>query len=90
MMPVPIHHQAHIPPPSYQHAQAKAGKALHINALALVTHLHLLTFCHLAVRLAHRRCPPPLPKGPGGAPRRKLAACYTPQNTLETLLSRYE
>jgi len=31
--------------------------------------LHLLTLCHLAVHLAHRRCPPPLPKGPGGAPR---------------------
>jgi len=70
MMPVPRNHQAPVPPPSYQRAQAKAGKALHINALALVTHLHLLTLCHLAVRLAHRRCPPPLPKGPGGAPRR--------------------
>jgi hypothetical protein len=38
---------------------------LQINALALVTSLHLLTLCRLAVRLAHRRCPPPLPKGPG-------------------------
>ncbi len=66
MMPVPINHQAPIPPPSYQRAQAKA---LHITALMLVTHLHLLTLCRLAVRLAHRRCPPPLPKGPGGAPR---------------------
>jgi hypothetical protein len=67
MMPVPMTHQAPIPPPSYQRAQAKA---LHINALRLVTHLHLLTLCRLAVRLAHQRCPPPLPKGPGGAPRR--------------------
>src|SRR5581483_9117920 len=25
--------------------------------------------CRLAVRLAHRRCPPPLPASPGGAPR---------------------
>ncbi len=25
--------------------------------------------CRLAVRLAHRRCPPPLPTGPGGSPR---------------------
>jgi hypothetical protein len=25
--------------------------------------------CRLAVRLAHHRCPPPLPTGPGGAPR---------------------
>jgi hypothetical protein len=31
--------------------------------------LHLLTLCRLAVRLAHRRCPPPLPAGKGGAPR---------------------
>src|SRR6266576_2293275 len=35
----------------------------------LVTKLHLLALCRLAVRLAHRRCPPPLPKGSGGAPR---------------------
>jgi hypothetical protein len=31
--------------------------------------LHLLTLCRLAVRLAHHRCPLPLPAGPGGAPR---------------------
>jgi len=31
--------------------------------------LHLLSLCRLAVGLAHRRCPPPLPAGPGGAPR---------------------
>jgi hypothetical protein len=31
--------------------------------------LHLLILCRLAVRLAHRHCPPPLPAGPGGAPR---------------------
>ena len=34
-----------------------------------MTTLHLLDLCRHAVRLAHRRCPPPLPKGPGGAPR---------------------
>ena len=66
-MPVPMNNQAPVPPPSYQRAQ---GKALHINALTLVTSLHLLTLCSFAVRIAHRRCPPPLPKGPGGAPRR--------------------
>jgi hypothetical protein len=49
--------------------QAKQGPDLHINALMLVSTLHLLTLCRLAVRLAHRRCPPPLPAGPGGAPR---------------------
>jgi hypothetical protein len=70
MMPVPMNHQAPVPPPSYQRAQAKHKKALHIDALTLVTRLHLLTLCRLAVRLAHYRCPPPLPKGPGGAPRR--------------------
>jgi hypothetical protein len=42
---------------------------LHIDALKLVTTLHLLTLCRLAVRVAHHRCPPPLPAGPGGAPR---------------------
>jgi transposase len=31
--------------------------------------LHLLALCCLAVRLAQRCCPPPLPSGPGGAPR---------------------
>jgi len=70
MMPVPIHHQAPVPPPSYQRAQAKAGKALHIDAVTLITRLHLFMLCHLAVRLAHRKWPPPEPVGPGGAPRR--------------------
>ncbi len=69
-MPVPMDHQAPIPPPAYHRRQAKQGKALHIDALTLVTTLHLLTLCRLAVRLAHHRCPPPLPQGPGGAPRR--------------------
>src|SRR5438046_1889430 len=64
-----VDHQAAVPPPSYQRAQAKQSPALHINALILVTTLHLLLLCRLAVRMAHRRCPPPLPAGPGGAPR---------------------
>jgi len=42
---------------------------LHINALSLIETLHLLALCQLAVQLAHRRCLPPLAKGPGGAPR---------------------
>ncbi len=70
MMPVPTDHQAPIPPPAYHRGQAKQRKALHMDALTLVTTLHLLTLCRFAVRLAHHRCPPPLPKGPGGAPRR--------------------
>src|SRR5690348_10816962 len=69
MMPIVVKEQAPIPPPSYQRAQARLGPALHIDALTLVTTLHLLALCRLAVSLAHRRCPPPLPAGPGGAPR---------------------
>src|SRR5256885_12422340 len=64
-----VEHQAPVPPPSYQRAQAKQSPALQINALTLVTRLHLLLLCRLAVHLAHRRCPPPLPAGPGGSPR---------------------
>src|SRR5579885_1000001 len=69
MMPTIVQEQAPVPPPSYQRAQAKQGPALHITALTLVTTLHLLALCRFAVRIAHRRCPPPLPAGPGGAPR---------------------
>lgn len=70
MMPFAVvEHQAPVPPPSYQRGQAKQNPALHINALRLVTMVHLLMLCRLAVRVAHRRCPPPLPAAPGGAPR---------------------
>ena len=68
-MPTIVTEQAPVPPPAYYRAQARLGPALHIDALTLVRTLHLLTLCRLAVRLAHRRCPPPLPAGPGGAPR---------------------
>ena len=37
--------------------------------LSLVPHLHLLMVCGVAVQIAHQRCPPPLPAGPGGSPR---------------------
>ena len=69
MMSLALEDQTPVAPPSYQYAQARLGCALHINALTLVSRLHLLTLCRLAVHLAHRRSPPPLPKGPGGAPR---------------------
>ena len=69
MMSGPMNHQTLVPYPSYQRVHAKHKKALHIDALTLVTRLHLLTLCRLAVRLAHHRCPPPLPKGPGSVPR---------------------
>src|SRR6266704_1901826 len=68
-MPSVVSEQAPVPPPAYHRAQARLGPALHIDALTLVNTLHLLALCHVAVRLAHRRCPPPLPGGPGGAPR---------------------
>jgi hypothetical protein len=69
MMPTVIKDQAPVPPPAYHRMQARLGSNLHIDALTLVNTLHLLTLCSLAVRLAHHRCPPPLPAGPGGAPR---------------------
>ena len=69
MMPTRIEEQAPVAPPSFQRGQARLSRALHIDALTLVTMLHLLTLCRLAVRLAHRRCPPPLPAGKGGRQR---------------------
>jgi transposase len=69
MVPAPGLSTVSVPPPTYQRAQTKASPALHIDALTLVTRLHLFALCRLAVRLAHRRCPPPLPAGPGGRPR---------------------
>ncbi len=70
MVPGPCVPTAPVPPPCYQRAVAKRGPALHVDALSLVTRLHLLTLCRLAVQHAHRHSPPPLPAGPGGAPRR--------------------
>lgn len=69
MVPALCANTAAVPPPSYQRAVRKQAAALHVTALALVTTLRLLDLCRLAVRLAQRRCPPPLPKGPGGRPR---------------------
>src|SRR5260370_21866601 len=69
MVPAPCARTVPVPPPAYHRAQAKVGPALHVDALTLVSGLHLLALCRLAVRLARRRCPPPLPAGPGGRPR---------------------
>lgn len=69
MVPAPCVSTAPVPPPAYHRAQAKVGPALHLDALTLIRRLHLLALCHLAVRLAGRRCPAPLPAGPGGRPR---------------------
>jgi len=57
MMPRLGNSAAPVPPPAYHQAQARLGPAFHIDALTLVNTLHLLTLC----RLAHHRCPPPLP-----------------------------
>jgi hypothetical protein len=70
MVPGPCSPTAPVPSPAYHRAQAQAGPALHLDALQVVRHLHLLALCRLAVHLAHWRCPPPLPAGPGGRPRR--------------------
>src|SRR5260370_27048285 len=58
--------QPPVPPPSYHRTMATA---LHLDALTLVTRLQLLALCQLAVQLAQRQCPPPLPACSGGAPR---------------------
>lgn len=74
--------QTPVPPPSYHRAMAKA---LHLDALTLVTRLHLLAVCQTAVHLAQQRCPPPLPAGPGGAPRRYSEASLLLLALLRTL-----
>src|SRR5260221_3644403 len=69
MIPTRVNEAAPVPPPAYHRAQARLSPALHMDALTLVNTLHLIALCRLAVRLAHHRCPPPLPAEPGGAPR---------------------
>lgn len=59
MIATTVNEQLSVPPPAYYREQARLGPALHIDALTLVTTLHLLALCRLAVSLAHRRCPPP-------------------------------
>lgn len=83
MVPIPCPSTIPVPPPSYQRAVQKQPSALHRTALTLVTTLHLLDLCRLAVRAAHQRCPPPLPRGPGGAPR-----IYTEESLLLIALVR--
>src|SRR5215470_337221 len=83
MISLPCSSTAPMPSPAYQRAQAKALPALHLDALTLVTRLHLLSLCRLAVCLAQWRCPPPLPAGPGGRPR-----VYTEESLLLIALLR--
>jgi hypothetical protein len=83
MIPVSCSSTISIPPPAYQRAHRKAQPALHLDALTLVTQLHLLALCRLAVCLAHWWCPSPLPAGPGGYPR-----VYTEESLLLIALLR--
>ena len=64
MVPALCANTAAVPPPSYQRALQKQRSALHVTALTLVTTLHLLDLCRLAVHLAHRRCPRRCPPAP--------------------------
>ena len=97
MMPTICNEQAPVPPPSYHRreiqAQAQRARALHLNALSLIETLHLLALCRLAVQVAHRRCPPPLPKGIGGRPRtyheESLVLIALLKTRLSTLLPGY-
>jgi DDE family transposase len=70
MVPASLEGTAPVPPPAYHRSRLKRRPALHLDALTLVTRLHLLALCRLAVHMSQRRCPPPLPAGPGGRPRR--------------------
>lgn len=69
MVPVPCLTTVAVPPPSYHRARANHPTAVPVTARTLVTTMHLLDLSRLAVSAAHRRCPPPLPKGPGGRRR---------------------
>jgi hypothetical protein len=60
MAPALYTDQAPVPPPAYHRTMATA---LHLDALALVTRLHLLEVCRVAVQVAQQQCPPPLPGG---------------------------
>jgi len=85
MVPAPWLRTVSVPPPSSQRGQRAHRSALHLTALTLVTTLPLLPLCALAVQLAHRRCPPPLPRGPGGAPRTDAEASLLLIALLRTL-----
>src|SRR5262245_59741095 len=66
MAPAFCAHQASVPPPSYHRTVATA---LNLEPLRWCTRRQLLVRCRMPAQLAHEQCPPPLPAGPGGAPR---------------------
>src|SRR5258708_12109259 len=73
MTPAHCADQAPIPPPSYHRALA-AG--LHLDALTLVRHLHVLERCRVAVLPPPPPCPPP-PPSPSRSPRSPLPPLRT-------------
>jgi hypothetical protein len=85
MVPSPWVSTESVPPPAYQRAVARHQRRppLGIDALTLVTSLHLLALCRTAVRLAEARQPAALPRGRGGRPR-----TYTPESLLLIALLR--
>ena len=85
MMPTRVTEQAVVPPPAYHRMQARLGANVHIDALTLVSTLHLLRLCRLAVSLANRRYPPPVLAGPGGAPHTYSEASLLLMALLRTL-----
>src|SRR5258708_5095136 len=83
MTPALCADQAPVPPPSSHRA---AATALHVDALTLVTRLHLLEICRVAAKLAQQQCPPPLHAGRGGAPRLYAEESLVLLALLRTLL----
>lgn len=73
MVPVPCVSTAPVPPPAYHRAQAQVGRALRIDAVTLVTRLHLLALCRLAVW--HRSAPG---SSEGGEPMVAVLAPFYP------------
>src|SRR5258706_3969767 len=70
MVPAQCVSTAPVAPPAYHRARAKGGPALPLDALTLITRLHLLALCRVVVWLAQRHSSPALlAAGPGGRPR---------------------
>ena len=82
MAPAVCADRAPIPPPSNHRTLATARQ---VDALPLLTRVHLVEVCRVAGQLAQRQGPPPLPAGPGGAPRVDAAAALVLRALLRTL-----
>jgi hypothetical protein len=54
--------------------------------MMLVGRLRVLALCRVAVDLAHRQSPPPLPASPGGAPRLYSEESFLLPSLLQSLL----